>query len=103
MRLRIGLLALVGYMGVSVWHLPVWQSDVSLWSDAVTVTPTLPRPAVNLAGAYLREQRWREAETAWQRAEQLSWSDGKAQAVLASQRLWLSALQPLSSASTESP
>jgi protein O-mannosyl-transferase len=39
----------------------VWASGLSLWQDAVTKGPLVPRSRVNLALAYGKQERWRES------------------------------------------
>jgi hypothetical protein len=50
--MRIGLL--VACLVLSAARIPDWQSDLSLWSAAVSVTPLRPRPSLNVATARLR-------------------------------------------------
>lgn len=38
-----------------------WRSDEALWSSAVTSSPSLPRPALNLAVAFGRQTQWDKA------------------------------------------
>ena len=60
--------ALVGalVLGICAWvtqgRAQVWRSNEALWTAAVAVTPTKPRPLVNLAAAYARQGRAEEAD-----------------------------------------
>ena len=38
--------------GLTVLQCRVWQSNLTLWTHAVSVSPSLARPAINLAVAY---------------------------------------------------
>lgn len=40
---------LVGLASVTASRVEVWQSNATLWADAVSVTPARPRPLLNLA------------------------------------------------------
>lgn len=54
--------------------LPRFQSDRALWEAAVEASPALPRPALNLATAYRKADRDREAVVWLLRAAELSQS-----------------------------
>jgi hypothetical protein len=99
-RTWVGGFLLAVYALGTLYRLPAWASDLTLFRSAVKVTPTLPRPAVNLAGAYLRAQQWGEAEKAWTTAASLSFNDPQAQETLRTQLLLRVALAPSSSRST---
>jgi len=72
MRTAIGL-GLVGLLwALSLQRVPMFQSDRALWEAAVAASPLLPRPAVNLAAAYHREGRNREAVVWLVKAGELS-------------------------------
>lgn len=43
--------------GLTVRQHAIWQSNLTLWTHAVAVTPNLARPAINLAVAY-RANGW---------------------------------------------
>ena len=49
--MRIGVLALVVCAGLTLQRLPAWHSNLTLWQAAVEVTPSRPRPILNLAAA----------------------------------------------------
>lgn len=51
---RVSVLA-VGLLGLTLWQLPVWRSDVALWSSAAQWNRSSPRPACNL-GLALRQR-----------------------------------------------
>ena len=50
----------------------VWHSDLSLWTQAVAVSPLKPRPWINLGRALEADQRPAEASQAYHAAVRLS-------------------------------
>jgi hypothetical protein len=49
----IRVLALAGlWASLSALQVPVWRDNVTVWRQAVVHSPTLARPALNLAVAY---------------------------------------------------
>ena len=50
--MKIALCVCVLLAGLSARQLPYFRNNLALWSHAVTVTPELARPAINLAVAY---------------------------------------------------
>lgn len=56
------LCALLG--GLTLSQQRVWRSNLTLWSHAVRVSPTLARPAINLAVAY-RKTGARDQAAQW--------------------------------------
>lgn len=54
MAVKLALLWLVLLACLTVRQQAVWADDVSLWRQAVRVSPHSPRAAINLAAAYRR-------------------------------------------------
>lgn len=48
-----GALVLIGLALLTAFHVPVFRSDVALWTHAITITPANARAALNLGTAYL--------------------------------------------------
>lgn len=61
MRVGVGLIVLGILAGGSARAIPAFQSDLALWERAVVASPSLPRPALNVATAYRKAGRTREA------------------------------------------
>lgn len=59
--MRIGVLLLVVCAVVTTVRLPAWHSDLALWQAAAAVTPTRPRPALNIASALIDQGRYLDA------------------------------------------
>lgn len=55
MRVLVGALVLLACAGQTHTRLKDWRSDQALFTSAVAVTPTAPRPWLNLASAYIRQ------------------------------------------------
>lgn len=72
MRVVIGLLLLGCCVGRTAQIIPTFQTDRNVWEAAVEASPRLPRPALNLATAYRKEGRTREAVVWLLRAGELS-------------------------------
>lgn len=64
MRVLIGVLVLILCAWRTAERAKCWRSDQALWAAAVTSSPSLPRPALNLAAAYTRISEW-EAALLW--------------------------------------
>lgn len=90
----IGGLCLVGWLALSVRQLTVWTSNRTLWTQAVAVSPTSERAALNLAAASMEADDCPAAFAAFSRAAELA-SDLKSCAVLTQQRDWLTAFCPV--------
>jgi len=71
--LRWGLLGLLACL--TVRQQAVWASNVTLWAHAVSITPTLARPALNLATAYRQSGQSFLAVIWFERAGQLADTD----------------------------
>ena len=56
----------------------IWHDSVTLWSDAVTTTPTSSWAQVNLGDALSRQGAWNDAVTAFARGVELDPQDKKA-------------------------
>ena len=39
------------YLALGVWHMPHWRSDVAVWRQALAVSPSSARAALNLLKA----------------------------------------------------
>jgi hypothetical protein len=72
MRLAIGLLLLGCCVGRTAQVIPTYRTDRDVWEAAVEASPRLPRPALNLATAYRKEGRTRDAVLWLVRAGDLS-------------------------------
>ena len=68
MRARLGVVLIVGCALLTWQRAPVWISNEALWTAAVVVTPSLPRPLINLAAAYAQQGQSEEADRWLQRA-----------------------------------
>ena len=54
--LAIGLL--LGCAWLTHARAQVWRTNEALWTAAVAVTPTTPRPLINLAATFARHGQW---------------------------------------------
>ena len=79
---------------VSVWQLPVWASNRSLWSHAVHVAPQSARAWMNLTAAEMEVGHCAEAWTAFAPASALATNLTEC-GVLSKQRDWLSVFCPV--------
>lgn len=61
MRVGVGLIVLALLAGGTARQMPHYRSDLALWGAAVSVTPMLPRPALNYATALRKANRAQEA------------------------------------------
>lgn len=68
---RIGWLVLGICVVLTARQIPVWSSDLALWTQAAQVSPFAPRPAVNLAAQHIQAWRWVEARAWAHQAERL--------------------------------
>lgn len=68
-----GLLLLLGMALLSFRQSLVWQSEMSLWAQAVAVSPQSPRPRINLGLELQQRGRYPEALAQYQEAVRLSW------------------------------
>lgn len=81
-------------------QVPIWSSDLALWSQATTVSPLKPRPAVNVAAQYIQAGEWDKARWWVYRAERLIRDDRRAherdvvRKILDEQDRWIDAFSP---------
>lgn len=55
--MRVGALGLLLCAAMTATQVPTWRSDAALWGWAKTVSPNLPRPALNYAFAIIETDR----------------------------------------------
>ena len=65
------LVSVIIFTGATYKRNQVWQSEVSLWQDAVRKSPNKPRPYNELGVAYARQGRFAEAIPLYQKALRL--------------------------------
>lgn len=97
---RIGWLV-VGLCAVlSHRQIPIWSSDLALWTQAASVSPSAPRPLVNLAAQHIVAGRWDEARVWVNRAERAIRDDRRrherdvVRRILDDQHAWIDAFSP---------
>lgn len=66
------LIILIMLMIVSINRNIVWKTGLSLWSDNVKKSPKKARPNLNLGLAFLKEDRWQEAEPFFRRVLEIN-------------------------------
>lgn len=92
---RVVALIVLGTLAIGTARtLPRFQSDLQVWEAAVAASPSLPRPALNLATAYRKADRHREALIWLLRAAELSHSGPRGAEVrrlVSAQLLWMDA------------
>ena len=59
--MKMALLVCVVLAGLTIRQLPHFRDNHALWSHAVTVTPNMARPALNLAVAYRQRGQFEQA------------------------------------------
>lgn len=97
MRTWIGWLIVLACAWGTHAQIPVWSSDLRLWQQAAVVSPTNPRPAVNIAAQHALAMRVEEAHFWIARARTLLAAPNrrdvraKANAILDQQESWISA------------
>lgn len=64
-RVIVGIVILVLYGAVTYARVPVFRSNLPLWTDTVKVSPCLARPRANLAIALHDAGREVEANVHW--------------------------------------
>ena len=90
--LRWALLGLLACL--TVRQQAVWASDLTLWSHAVSVTPTLARPALNYATALRKDGQMTLAVIWFVRAGELAEADPRRDEYrrsIAAQLQWMAA------------
>lgn len=94
MRLAIALLVLGVLATGTARHIPHFASDRELWGAAVKVTPSLPRPLLNLGTVYRKQGYTNEAVALLMRAADVADRSTRAQEIrggVRAQLLFLSA------------
>lgn len=79
MRRLFGLLILSGLAFVTFRQCHVWQSEETLWTRAVVLSPLSPRPHINLALEYAKQGRYVDAMAHFQEASRLTHDDRRMQ------------------------
>lgn len=101
MRASLGVLLLVWCGAMTVHRAQAWHSEIALWQAATVNAPQLPRPAVNLAAAFLRARNWPAATTWSLRAAALAhvperrWMQDTIRPHVWIQLLWIDAVWPI--------
>ena len=67
-----GVLVLLGLAFLTSYRVAVFQSNLTVWTDAASRAPDKPRPAINLAAALIQQQELGSAELWLEHAADLS-------------------------------